>query len=66
MSYTEIGLHAQSVDTNLGSMVNTIRRGSFVHLERELILTLTSHDFCISTLNLKLEMTIFIICHYKP
>ena len=55
MYFEEIGICSQSIDIILGSIINTIW-GAYVR-----ILPLTSYNYCISALVLKLEMTVFVI-----
>lgn len=58
--FVEIGLLAEIVLNSLSSTVNTIGRAyGRLHNERTPTLV-TSYNFCISTLDSKLEMTIYV------
>ena len=63
MSYDEIEVCAQNIDTILSSIaIITIGRVFVITYKKKRIFTLTSYDFCFSIpIPLKVEMTIFVI-----
>ena len=66
--YDEIGLCAQNVDVNLGSLVNTIGRCVIIqrHSDQKLISTYEAYNVCNSTSILELhEMVMFIVLFPK-
>lgn len=59
MCYNEVGTH--KILPYVGSIMKRNWGHLCNHLTRKSIFTLTSYNFCISTLHLKLEMTIYVI-----
>ena len=59
MWYKEIGVCAHNIDTDLGSIINTIWEAICDHQKRKRIFTFTTSYSCISTPIMKLKLILF-------
>lgn len=61
--YNEINLHIQDLDTMLSSLGNTLEKVFVITLKGKGTFTSTLSNFRISTLIIKLEIAMFVICN---